>query len=83
MGSLWGPISTNIPNVSLWARPMSSDGTRILGLIIRGQNGLAVATQVQRVSYACVGPGLGGKTLLHRVGISRASVLVLGCHFAE
>ena len=33
------------------------DGTRVLGLSIRGQNGLAVATQVQRVSYACVGPG--------------------------
>ena len=25
------------------------DGTRMLGLTIRGQNGLAVATQVQRV----------------------------------
>ena len=34
--------------------------------------------------FICVcGPGLVGKTLLHRVDISRAFLVVSGCHFGE
>ena len=34
--------------------------------------------------FICVcGPGLVGKMLLHRVGISLAPLVVSGCHFGE
>ena len=45
----------------------------------RGSGGNASPT-----GFICVcGPGLVSKTLLHRVGISRAFFVVSGCHFGE
>ena len=77
-GSLWGPISTNIPNVSLWARPKSSDGTRILGLTIRGQKRVS-GGNVGPTGFICVcGPGLVSKSLLHRVDIKPCTVDIIG-----
>ena len=59
------------------------DGTRILGLTIRGQKRVS-GGNVGPTGFICVcGPGLVGKTLLHRVGISRAPLIVSGCHFGE
>ena len=52
-----GPFQTSNPLSIFVGSTQVEGGTRILDLIARGQNGLAVATQVQRVSYACVDPG--------------------------
>ena len=53
------------------------DGTRILGLTIRGQNG--EGGNASLTGFICVcGPGLVGKTLLHHVGISHAFSSCIG-----
>ena len=51
------PFQTSSPLRIFVSSTHVEDGTRILGLIVKGQNGLAVATQVQRVSYVYVDPG--------------------------
>ena len=43
-----GPFQTSNPLSIFVSSTQVEDGTRLLGLIVRGQNGLAVATQVQR-----------------------------------
>ena len=43
-----GPFQTSNPLSIFVGSTQVEDGTRVLGLIVRGQNGLAVATQVQR-----------------------------------
>ena len=44
-----GPFQSSSPLSIFVSSTQVEDGTRLLGLIVRGQNGLAVATQVQRV----------------------------------
>ena len=43
-----GPFQTSNPLSIFVGSTQVEDGTRVLGLIVRDQNGLAVATQVQR-----------------------------------
>ena len=44
-----GPFQTSNPLSIFVSSTQVEDVTRLLDLIVRGQNGLAVATQVQRV----------------------------------
>ena len=43
-----GPFQTSNPLSIFVGSTQVEDGTRVLGLTVRGQNGLTVATQVQR-----------------------------------
>ena len=53
-----GPFQP-VPMCILVGSTQVEDGARILGLTIRGQNGLTVATHWSTGSYACVVPGWG------------------------
>ena len=53
------------------------DGTRILGLTIEAKTGSGGNASPTGFVGVC-GPGLVGKTLLHRVGISRAFSSCIG-----
>jgi len=58
------------------------DGTRILGLTVRGKR--VSGGNASPTGFICVsGPGLVGKPLLHRVDISRAPLVSSGCHIGE